>query len=73
VIEMMDRILNVEDADVSAEAQKQFEKQGMKIITSAKLNKLTKGKNDVTATVEIDGEETEITHQGWKIPIHGQW
>ena len=61
VIEMMDRILNVEDADVSAEAQKQFEKQGMKIITSAKLNKLTKGKNDVTATVEIDGEETEIT------------
>lgn len=61
VIEMMDRILNVEDADVSAEARKQFEKQGMTILTSAKLNKLTKGKNDVTAIVEIDGEETEIT------------
>jgi dihydrolipoamide dehydrogenase len=61
VIEMQDRILNVEDADVSAEAQKQFEKQGMTILTSAKLNGLKKGKNDVTATVEIDGEEQTIT------------
>ena len=61
VIEMMDRILPVEDHDVSAEARKQFEKQGMKILTSAKLNKLEKGKNDITATVEIDGEEHAIT------------
>ena len=62
VIEMMDRILPVEDADVSAEARKQFEKQGMKIITSAKMQKLEKGKDSVTAHVELkDGEITEIT------------
>tara|TARA_B100001750_G_C15509178_1_gene602463 strand:+ start:579 stop:1976 length:1398 start_codon:yes stop_codon:yes gene_type:complete len=61
VIEMMDRILPVEDADVSAEARKQFEKQGMKILTGAKLNKLEKGKSSVTAHVEIDGEGQEIT------------
>ena len=61
VIEMMDRILPVEDHEVSAEARKQFEKQGIKILTSAKLQKLDKGKKDVTATVEIDGEEQTIT------------
>lgn len=61
VVEMMDRILPVEDTEVSAEARKQFEKQGMKILTSAKLSKLDKGKNHVTAHVEIDGEVQEIT------------
>lgn len=61
VIEMMDRILPVEDADVSVEARRQFEKQGMKILTSAKLGKLVKGKDNVTAHIEIDGEEQEIT------------
>jgi len=61
VIEMMDRILPVEDADVSVEAQKQFEKQGIKILTSAKLLGLEKGQNDVTATVEIDEAEQKIT------------
>ena len=61
VIEMMERILPVEDADVSVEARRQFEKQGMKILTSAKLGKLVKGKDNVTAHIEIDGEEQEIT------------
>lgn len=62
VIEMMDRILPVEDVDVSVEARKQFEKQGMKIITSAKMQKLEKGKDSVTAHVELKGGEvTEIT------------
>jgi dihydrolipoamide dehydrogenase len=62
VIEMMDRILPVEDADVSAEARKQFEKQGMNIITNAKMQKLEKGKGQITAHVELaDGEVTEIT------------
>lgn len=61
VVEMMDRILPVEDKDVSVEARKQFEKQGMKILTSAKMNKLEKGKDSVTAHIEIDGEEQAIT------------
>lgn len=61
VIEMMDRILPVEDADVSIAARASFEKQGMKILTSAKLHKLDKGKNSVTAIIEIDGEEQKIT------------
>jgi dihydrolipoamide dehydrogenase len=62
VIEMMDRILPVEDAEVSAEARRQFEKQGMKIITGAKLGKMEKGKDSLTAHVELqDGEMHEIT------------
>jgi dihydrolipoamide dehydrogenase len=46
---------------VSTEARKQFEKQGMTILTSAKLGKLEKGKDSITAHIEIDGEDREIT------------
>ena len=52
VVEVLDRILPVEDEDVSAFAQKQFEKQGMKILTAAKVTKLDKRKDSVKATVE---------------------
>ena len=43
VVEVMDRILPVEDEEISAFARKAFEKQGMKIITSATVKKLDKG------------------------------
>lgn len=59
VVEVMDRILPVEDAEISALAHKAFVKQGMKIITSAKVTQLDKAKNSVTATVETQkGNET---------------
>lgn len=61
VIEVMDRILQAEDSEISQMAHKSFEKQGMKIITGAKVAKLVKGKNNVTAHVEINDEITEIT------------
>ena len=60
VIEAMDRILNAEDAEISAMAHKAFEARGMKILTSAKLQSLKKGKADVTATVEISGKAQDI-------------
>ncbi len=56
VIEVLDRILPVEDEDISVFARKQFEKQGMKIITSAKVTKLDKGKDNVTAHIEAGGK-----------------
>lgn len=52
VIEMMDRILPVEDAEISAAAQKTFEKQGMTIMTSASVDKLEKQKDKVTAIIK---------------------
>ncbi len=61
VCEVMDRVLPVEDAEVSAFAKKAFEKQGMKILTSATVSNLKKGANDVTATITVGGKAQEIT------------
>jgi dihydrolipoamide dehydrogenase len=60
VVEVQDRILPVEDEEISKFAHKQFEKQGMKIITGATVKALKHGKNDVTATVEQGGKASEI-------------
>jgi len=61
VVEVMDRVLPVEDAEISAFAKKAFEKQGMKILTSATVKALKKGNDSVTATVEVGGKSQEIT------------
>ncbi|MGP3697094.1 dihydrolipoyl dehydrogenase [Rhodobacter sp. NSM] len=56
VVEVMDRILPVEDAEVSAFAKKQFEKQKMKILEKATVKKLDRAGGKVTAHVEMGGE-----------------
>src|SRR5690348_6870452 len=61
VVEVLDRILPVEDAEISAFAQKAFEKQGMKIMTGATVKALKKGANSVTATIAAGGKEIEVT------------
>ena len=59
VVEVMDRVLPVEDEEISKLAHKAFTKQGMKIITAAKVTKLDKSKTNVTATIETKkGTET---------------
>ena len=60
VVEVMDRILPVEDEEISAMARKQFEKQGMKILTGAKTTKFEKGKDDVTVHVDVKGKTEKI-------------
>ncbi len=62
VVEVLDRILPVEDEEISKMALKAFEKQGMKIITGATVKALKKGKDDVTATIEQGGKSTESTY-----------
>lgn len=52
VVEMMDRIVPVEDAEISGILEKSLKKQGMKIIKNAKVSKLDKGKDEVTAHIE---------------------
>lgn len=52
VIELMPQILPVEDAEIAALARKRFEKQGMKIITGAKVTKVEKTANGVVAHIE---------------------
>ena len=61
VVEVMDRVLPVEDAEISALAHKAFEKEGMTIMTSATVKALKKGKADVTATIEAGGKTQELT------------
>ena len=61
VAEVMDRILPVEDEEVSAFAKKAFEKQGMKIRTGATVSALKKGANNVTATITAGGKNEQIT------------
>tara|TARA_R110001606_G_scaffold125940_2_gene259620 strand:- start:734 stop:1627 length:894 start_codon:yes stop_codon:yes gene_type:complete len=51
VAEVLPRILPVEDAEISALAEKDFKKQGLKIITGAKVENLKAGKNSVTADI----------------------
>ena len=52
----MDRVLPVEDAEISAFAKKQFVKQGMKIMEKAMVKKLDRAKGKVTAHIEVKGK-----------------
>jgi dihydrolipoamide dehydrogenase len=62
VVELMPQVMPVEDAEISKFAQKQFEKQGMKFILEAKVTKVEKGADSVTAHVEKkDGSVEKIT------------
>ena len=62
VVEVMARILPVEDAEISGLARKAFEKQGMTIHTGATVDSLKAGKNNVSADIELaDGKTEKIT------------
>ena len=52
VVEILPQILPAEDAEISAFARKQFEKQGIKILTDTKVARLEKKADSVTATIE---------------------
>jgi dihydrolipoamide dehydrogenase len=60
LIEVMERILPVEDAEISAFVRKSFEKQGMTVLTGAKLQGVRRGAEEVTAIVEAGGAVREI-------------
>jgi dihydrolipoamide dehydrogenase len=51
VVEMLDRIVPVEDADISAHLEKALKKQGMTIMTSAKIDKIAADANGVKAAI----------------------
>ena len=62
VIELLPQILPVEDAEIAGLARKRFEKQGIKILTGAKVTKVEKAADSVTATIETtDGKSQTLT------------
>jgi len=60
VVEVMDRVLPVEDAEISAFAKKQFEKQGMKIMEKSMVKQLDRGKGKITAHIETGGKTEKM-------------
>jgi dihydrolipoamide dehydrogenase len=62
VVEVLPQILPVEDEEIAKLARKQFEKQGMKILSGAKVTGVRKNAASVVATVEdAKGKSSEIT------------
>jgi len=59
VVEVLPQILPAEDEEIAAHARKRFDKQGIRILTGARVAKATKGKDSVTATVETGDGKTE--------------
>ncbi|UWQ09836.1 dihydrolipoyl dehydrogenase [Aliiroseovarius crassostreae] len=56
VVEVMDRVLPVEDAEISGFAKKSFVKQGLKIMEKAMVKQLDRAKGKVTAHIEVGGK-----------------
>ncbi|MEA2756402.1 MAG: dihydrolipoamide dehydrogenase [Aliidongia sp.] len=61
VVEMMDRVLPVEDEEISAFARKSFEKQGMKIMTSVTVKDAKRGTDSVTVTIAGKDKTESVT------------
>src|SRR3954451_19277195 len=61
VIEVLDRVLPVEDEEISAFARRSFEKQGIKIHTGATVKGLDRGGDSVTAHIEGGGKAFDVT------------
>jgi dihydrolipoamide dehydrogenase len=61
VVEVMERVLPVEDEEISAFARKAFEKRGMKILTGATVKQLERGKDSVTATIAQGANTMTLT------------
>ena len=61
VIEMQNKILPVEDDEISAAAQKIFEKKGIKFYTNSTVTKIDKTGNAVSATVKTSQNEIKLT------------
>jgi len=60
VVEVMDRVLPVEDEEISAFARKAFVKQGMKIMEKAMVKQLDRGKDSVTAHIQSGGKVEKV-------------
>ena len=71
LVEALDRILPVEDAEVSAFVAKSFEKRGMKIMTKVKLQSVVAGPDGVRATFAGGDEELRAERMILAVGITG--
>ncbi|MDP6258478.1 MAG: dihydrolipoyl dehydrogenase [Rhodospirillales bacterium] len=61
VVEVLPRVLPVEDEEISEHAHKAFEKDGLKIMTSSTVTALDKGSDNATATIEQNDQQNKET------------
>ena len=61
VVEALDRIVPMEDEEVSAAARKAFEQRGIRFHIGAKVTKLQGSAKDVKLQIEVAGKNQEIT------------
>jgi len=61
VVEALDRVMPVEDEEISAFAKKCFEKQGMKIVTGASVKSIAKSSTEATVVVDVGGKPQSFT------------
>ncbi|MGD8326555.1 MAG: dihydrolipoyl dehydrogenase [Sphingomonadales bacterium] len=61
VVEVMDRILPVEDAEISTFMEKALTKRGLKLHTKASVTELKTGAKGITATIEKNGKKENQT------------
>ncbi len=66
LVELMDRVLPIEDAEVSAEVEKVFKRQGMDVLTSSKITDVKNDGKKVTCVIETekDGKSASTTVEG---------
>lgn len=62
VVEMMDRVLPVEDEEISGMALKSFQKQGMKVLTGTSVESVKPGKDQIAATIKGKDGKTTTEH-----------
>lgn len=60
LVEMLPRILPMEDPEISEAMRRSMRKQGVRILTEAKVAGIKKSKSDVTAMVEADGKTETV-------------
>lgn len=60
MVEVLPRILPVEDAESSAEVARAFKKRGIDVLTGAKLSNVKVGKHSVSMTVEVAGKPEQL-------------
>jgi len=71
LVEALDRILPVEDEDVSAFVQKSFEKRGITIMTGVKLQAVTSDANGVQASIEGQDKPLQASRMILAVGITG--
>ena len=61
IVELLPRLIPIEDAALGAELDKAFKKRGLGVYTGTKVEKVVKGKDKVTVTASKDGKAVELT------------